>query len=85
MKPGFRVELPVRNDSTADNFIDVMAKINALGDLVDIDEPMRHEIRSIKAIATQILDDAISQARRLADVAKDIPVSAREAANKTEG
>lgn len=65
-------------ESTADRFIDVMAKIKDLEKLTSNEEPMRHEIRQMRQVANQILDDAITHANRIVDTAKSVHETVKE-------
>ncbi len=69
-------------ESTADRFIEVMAKIKDLDSLISTDQPMRHEIRELKQAANQILDDAINNARRVASAAKYVHETAHKEINQ---
>jgi len=61
--------------STADRFIDVMARIRSLDDHTNNDEPMRHEIRGARRMATEVLEQAITQAWALADLGHSVKLS----------
>lgn len=75
--------------SIADRFIESMAALNALDRLTDIDRPMRHQVRMIKAQARHMLDSAIRHAWELAIVAegmaRDAEKAIKEASESNKG
>lgn len=64
--------------STADRFIELMAAIKSL-QTDNNDEPMRHAVRRCKNNANMILDDAISQAWGLVEIARQLPKDCADA------
>lgn len=52
--------------SLADNAVDTIAAVRAMGDGLPAEAPERHTVRSLKRIAEDILTTAMRQARDLA-------------------
>lgn len=65
------------SDSTADRFIRVMAKLNEIEP--DLSEPMRHQMRRLKTVANELIDDALRRAEHIAWQALDLPEECRKA------
>jgi len=57
--------------STADTFIRVMGKLREIDP--DTSEPMRHQMRRLKTIANDLIDNALRQAEQIAWQALDLP------------
>ena len=54
------------SESLADRAVAALAEVKAMGQGLDSDHPMRHAVRELKSVATQVLDDALNEAIRLA-------------------
>ena len=64
--------------SMADNAVDAIAAVRAMGEGLPIDAPERHTVRSLKRIAEDILTTAMRQARGLAYEAESLSKDMRE-------
>lgn len=64
--------------SLADQTIAALAAVAAMDGEITNDSPERHQVRSLKRAAEQILSDAMRHANDLAYLAKDIQRTMRE-------
>ena len=60
----------MRTPSLADQFIAVMAEIAEIEAGVDNDHPHRYPLRCLRQVAHQQIENALAEARRIADLAR---------------
>lgn len=66
--------------SISDLFIDAMACLRDLDQHTGNDEPMRHQIRTLKQYAERSIEDACRNAIGLAHLARGLPKESRDIA-----
>lgn len=71
--------------SMADNAVDAIAAVRAMGEGLPIDAPERHAVRSLQRTAEDILIQAMRQARDLAYQAESLSKDMREAEKAAQG
>jgi hypothetical protein len=79
IKPEFNREVYMTIEK---EFICVMARINELEELIEIENDMRHEVRELKQCAQQLLIDSIRAVNNMVSTAKHISSTHKECIQK---
>lgn len=63
----------VKNMSLADKAVDVLAMVKAMDADMTNDRPERHQVRNLKRLAEDAIDEGLRRAAEFAWMAKDLP------------